>query len=248
MSLMGRKWLANIGRDCGRKKGLTALLFTEKRIVLFVGGYGSGKTEVAVNYALQSRPHVSSLAIADLDIVNPYFRSRERQQLMKEAGIRVIAPAGGLATADLPALPPEVAGVLQNPDSYAVFDIGGDDVGARVLGRYSKMLHPEEYDMWFVVNASRPFSQAVEPAVTLIRSIENTSRLRVTGLVNNTNLMQYTDLSLLQKGERLAHAIGEAIGVPLILNAVAYDLVEQATVVMSAPILPLSLYMKRPWE
>jgi hypothetical protein len=224
------------------------LLFSEKRIVLFVGGYGSGKTEVAVNYALKSRPIVPNLAIADLDIVNPYFRSRERQELITGAGIRVIAPAGALATADLPALPPEIGGVLQDPSSYAVFDIGGDDVGARVLGRYSKMFNPQEYEMWFVVNASRPFSQAVEPAIALIRSIENTSRLRVTGLVNNTNLMQYTDLALLQTGEQLALAIGEATNLPLVFNAVAHYLVEQAAAIMNAPILPLQLYMKRPWE
>lgn len=229
-------------------KGLTALLFSEKRIILFVGGYGSGKTEVAVNYTLQSRPTVANLAIVDLDIVNPYFRSRERHELVTAAGIRVVAPEGALSTADLPALPPEIGGVVQDPECYAVFDVGGDDVGARVLGRYSRMFASSDYDMFFVVNASRPFSQAVEPAISLMRSIEKTSRLKVTGLVNNTNLMQFTDFSLLQKGEELALAIGQATNLPLVFNTVAHNLVDEATTVLHAPILPLQLYMKRPWE
>ncbi len=227
---------------------MTALLFSEKRIILFVGAYGSGKTEVAVNYALQSRPTVENLAIVDLDIVNPYFRSRERQELVTAAGIHVVAPEGALSTADLPALPPEIGGVLQDPSRYAVFDVGGDDVGARVLGRYSKMFTPADYDMFFVVNASRPFTQAMKPAVAVMRAIEQTSRLKVTGLVNNTNLMQFTDVPLLQKGEELALAIGEATNLPLAFNAVAENLVDAATAVMRAPVLPLQLYMKRPWE
>lgn len=224
------------------------MLFSEKRIVLFVGGYGSGKTEVAVNYALQARTTVDNLAIVDLDIVNPYFRSRERHDLVTAAGIDVIAPAGALSTADLPALPPEIGGVLQNLGRNAVFDVGGDDVGARVLGRYRKMFSATDYDMFFVVNASRPFSQAVEPAVSLMRAIEGTSHLKVTGLVNNTNLMQFTDTALLRRGEELALAIGEATGLPLVFNAIASEFVAEASAVMRGPILPLQLYMKRPWE
>lgn len=224
------------------------MLFSEKRIILFVGGYGSGKTEVAVNYALQWKPTVNNLSIVDLDIVNPYFRSRERHELVTAAGIRVVAPEGALSTADLPALPPEIGGVLQDETRHAVFDIGGDDVGARALGRYSKMFAPATYEMLFVLNANRPFSQAVEPTVALMRAIEKTSRLKVAGLVNNTNLMQYTDIPLLQKGEDLTLAIGEATNLPLVFNAVAHNLVDAATAVLRAPVLPLHLYMKRPWE
>lgn len=227
---------------------MTALLFSEKRVVLFVGGYGSGKTEVAVNYALQSRSTVANLAIVDLDIVNPYFRSRERHELMTAAGIDVIAPDGALSTADLPALPPAIGGVLQNPKRNVVFDVGGDDVGARVLGRYKKMFTATDYDMFFVVNASRPFSQAVEPAVSLMRAIESTSHLKVTGLINNTNLMQFTDIALLRRGEELTSAIGQATGLPLVFSAVASMFLDEASAVLRDPILPLQLYMKRPWE
>ena len=222
--------------------------FSNKRIVLFVGGYGSGKTEVAVNYALQWSKTTDNLSIVDLDIVNPYFRSREQHQLVTSAGINVVAPYGALATADLPALPPEIGGVLQDSERNAVFDIGSNDVGARVLGRYRKMVPADDYEMYFVLNASRPFSQAVEPAVALLRSIERTARLSVTGLINNTNLMHFTDIPLLQKGEDLALDIGKATSLPLVFNAVEQNLASEAAAFLSAPVLPLQLYMKRPWE
>lgn len=224
------------------------MLFANKHIVLFVGGYGSGKTEVAINYALYWNKTADNLAIADLDIVNPYFRSREQLQLVTNAGIKVIAPAGELATADLPALPPEIAGALQDKNRNTVIDVGGDDVGSRVLGRYSKLIAPDAYEMLFVFNASRPFSQAVEPTVALLRGIEKTARLKITGLVNNTNLMQFSDIPLLQKGEALAEAVAAATNLPLVFNAVAHNLADEAASVLHAPILPLGLYMKRPWE
>ncbi len=229
-------------------KGLTELLSPNKRLVFFVGGYGSGKTEVAVNYALHWSHQTTDLSLVDLDIVNPYFRSREQAQLVSRAGIKVIAPAGALATADLPAVPPEIIGVIQDTRRKAVFDIGGDETGARVLGRFHHLIPQHEYEMWFVFNACRPFSRAVEPTVALLHAIEKISRLSVTGLVNNTNLMQFTDLSLLQRGEALAFAVGEAIGVPLVMNTVACTLVDKAAAQLSAPILPLQLFMKRPWE
>lgn len=227
---------------------MTYLLFSKKRIILFVGGYGSGKTEVAVNYALAWRPLVPNLAIADLDVVNPYFRSRERHTLVSEADIKVLAPAGAWASADLPALPPEVGGVLQDELRYAVFDVGGDDVGARVLGRYSPMFPPDAYEMYFVFNQHRPFSKTEGTTKTLLRSIEKTARLKVTGIVNNTNLMSFTDLPVLEAGEEAARVLAESCDLPLVFNAVSKDLAEAAAEILKAPILPLGLYMKRPWE
>lgn len=227
---------------------MKTLLFTKKRIVMFVGGYGSGKTEVAVNYTLRSWHAVPRLSIADLDIVNPYFRSREQISLFAARGIDVIAPAGGLATADLPALPPQIRNVLVESDSYAVFDIGGDDVGARVLGQYRHLVPQDDYEMWFVLNICRPFSQAVQPTVELLRSIEATSRLKVTGLVNNSNLMRYTDLSLLRRGEQAALEVAEVSAVPLVFNSVVEELAAEAGSLLQKPILPMHLHMKRPWE
>lgn len=224
------------------------MLFSDRRIIIFVGGYGSGKTEVAVNYALASRATVPNLSIVDLDVVNPYFRSRERHSLLTEQGIKVIAPEGELATADLPALPPAIGGSIVDASQYVVFDVGGDDVGARALGRYHRQLSQADYEMWVVVNACRPFSQTAELTNDLLHSIERTSRLRATGLVNNTNLMQYTDVPLLRRGEQMLQELSQQTALPVVFSAVVEGLTEPASRVLTTPMLPLRLYMKRPWE
>jgi hypothetical protein len=224
------------------------MLFSDRRIIIFVGGYGSGKTEVAVNYAFTSRAMVQNLSIVDLDVVNPYFRSRERIAQFARQDIHVIAPEGELATADLPALPPAIDGAIDNPERFVVFDVGGDDVGARALGRYHRKLSVADYEMWLVVNACRPFSQTAARTASLLRSIEKTSRLKATGLVNNTNLMQYTTVALLQRGEAMVQELGQQTGLPVIFNAVAEGLTEPAKEALKSPLLPLRLYMKRPWE
>lgn len=222
--------------------------YSDRRIILFVGGYGSGKTEVAVNFSLFWRRQLPELSIVDLDVVNPYFRSRERQDLFEQQQIKVIAPAGALATADLPALPSEISSAIRDVSRHIVFDVGGDEPGATALGRYSRMLAESTYDMWFVVNACRPFSQAVEPTVGLLRSVERTSRMKVTGLINNTNLMQHTDLPLIERGERLVEGIAEQTGLPVVFNSVVETLSPEAARRLHNPVLPLHLYMKRPWE
>lgn len=224
------------------------MLFTNRRLVMFVGGYGSGKTEVAVNYTLASRPLVPNLSIVDLDVVNPYFRSRERVAELTKRGVQVIAPAGEWATADLPALPPEISGGIQDKERHLVLDVGGDDVGARALGRYQRELLQADYEMWVVVNACRPFSQNAELALSMLRSIEVTSRMRVTGLVNNTNLMQYTDLALIERGEQMLLTLSDMTGLPIVCTAVVEGLVDAARAKLRSPVLPLHLYMKRPWE
>ncbi len=224
------------------------MLFSDRRLVIFVGGYGSGKTEVAVNYTMASRTLVPNLGIVDLDVVNPYFRSRERIEELNRHGVQVIAPAGEWATADLPALPPEISGGILDRERYLVLDVGGDDVGARALGRYQRELQQAEYDMWVVVNACRPFSQTAELALSMLQSIEHTSRMQVTGLVNNTNLMQYTDLALVERGEQMVQRLASMTGLPVICNAVVEGLVEAAREKLHSPVLPLHLYMKRPWE
>lgn len=224
------------------------MLFSDRRMVIIVGGYGSGKTEVAVNYTLASRVLVPNLSIVDLDVVNPYFRSRERISELTKRGVQVIAPSGELSGIDLPALPPEISGGIRDTSRHLVFDVGGDDVGARALGRYHRELEHADYDMWLVVNGCRPFSQTAELALSMLRSIERTSRLRITGLVNNTNLMQYTDLALLERGEHLLSNLSDLTGLPVIFSAVIEGLAGAAKERLRSPLLPLHLYMKRPWE
>ncbi len=186
----------------------------KERIVLVVGNYGSGKTEVSVNLAIHlSRNH--DVAIADLDIVNPYFRCREARDEMESHGIRVINPAGGYQAADLPIILPEIKGTIQTGEKYVIFDVGGDDVGARVLSSLADIFEGQSYSMLQVINARRPFTDTVEGCLKIKGEIETASRLRITGLVSNTHLLDETDQETIREGCALARSVGAETGLPL---------------------------------
>lgn len=186
----------------------------KERIVLVVGNYGSGKTEVSVNLAIHlSRNH--DVAIADLDIVNPYFRCREARDEMESHGIRVINPAGGYQTADLPIILPEIKGTIQTGEKFVIFDVGGDDVGARVLSSLADIFEGQTYSMLQVINARRPFTDTVEGCLKIKSEIEAASRLCINGLVSNTHLLDETDLETIREGCALARRVGDEAGLPL---------------------------------
>ena len=186
----------------------------EHRVVLIVGNYGSGKTEVAVNLAIQlvRRQRVS---IADLDIVNPYFRCREARVEMEGHGIHVINPEGDYQAADLPIILPELRGAVLSGEGILIFDVGGDDVGARVLSSLADVLGDRPCTMLQVLNAKRPFTDTVEGCLKIGREIEAASRLSITGLISNTHLLEETDVSTVLEGLQLASAVQRESGLPL---------------------------------
>ncbi len=164
-----------------------------KRITLFAGHYGSGKTNIAVNYALHLKNKGEQVAIADLDIVNPYFRTRDSLKELNEAGIRLISSEFASSNVDLPALPGEVYSVLDNSREYAIMDIGGDDRGAYALGRYADSIKNEnDYEMLFVFNMYRPLTPTAEDALEIMREIEDACKMKFTAIVNNSNLGELT--------------------------------------------------------
>ena len=186
----------------------------EDRIVILVGNYGSGKTEVSVSLAIHlARNH--KVAIADLDIVNPYFRCREAREEMEKEGIRVINPSGEYQAADLPIILPEIRGAVQEGEEFLILDVGGDDVGARVLSSLADIFAGRAYTMLQVVNARRPFTQTVEGCLKIKGEIEAASRLSVTGPVSNTHLMDETDAAVILEGIALARTVGEKTGLPV---------------------------------
>jgi hypothetical protein len=245
------------------------------RIILLVGDYGSGKTEVAVNLAFrivadeEARPagERSRVAIADLDLVNPYFRCREARELLEAAGVRVVMPRSpeGHEFADLPILLPEVKGLVQDAGTRAILDVGGDEVGARVLatlapfvprsdrsdGRGSSAADPAAaapLGFWFVCNASRPFNDTVAGVLAAIDRIERASALRVTGLVANTHLMQETTPELVLGGVRLAEEVAAARGLALeLVTAMEPVMAELPPEAFSHPRLALRRLMVPPW-
>ena len=218
-----------------------------KRIQIITGHYGSGKTEYAVNLALHLVQEHENVALADMDIVNPYFRSYEQAKRLEEAGVRVIVTScGGIA--DIPAINPEVMSIFQQEKWTGVLDIGGDPIGARVLARFAPQLKPEEFDLLFVLNANRPETKDVESALQYMQGIEAECRQKITGIVNNTHLCGDTTAEEVLKGAALALALSERTSLPVIHHAVQRKFVEQVQDKLKEPVLPMNIYMKKPWE
>ena len=164
-----------------------------KRLTLFAGHYGSGKTNIAVNYALRLAKEGKDVVIADLDIVNPYFRTKDSAAVLEAAGVKLISPQFANTNVDLPALPAEAYRLVQDRSIYGIMDIGGDDRGAYALGRYVPTLKEENnYRMVFVANASRPLTRTPEEALEVMREIEAACGLEFTDIINNTNLASET--------------------------------------------------------
>lgn len=224
-----------------------SLLNNDRRVRIIVGHYGSGKTEFAVNYAVKLRELGKNVAMVDLDVVNLYFRSREKTEYLESLGIRFIASSVKSDAVDIPAISGEVLTPLMDESYDAVLDIGGDHVGARTLGRYNEVLVEGEYDMFFVLNANRPETMTVESTLLYLRRIEATSRKRVTGIVNNTHMLSYTSVEDVMKGYKLGQEVAKAVGVPLKYNVVREDLVPQIEKEDIINIFPIKQYMREDW-
>ena len=218
-----------------------------KRMQIITGHYGSGKTEYAVNLAMDMAGKMENVVLADLDIVNPYFRSYEQTKMLEDAGVKVIVTSCG-GVADIPALNPAVMSVFQDQKWNGVLDIGGDPIGARVLARFAHQIHEDEYDLLFVLNANRPETKDVECALQYMRGIEAECRLKVTGIVNNTHLCTETTAEEIIKGAKLAHALSEKTGLPVVHHAVQKKFVEAVQDQLTEPVLPMNIYMRKPWE
>jgi hypothetical protein len=218
------------------------------RLLIIVGNFGSGKTEVAVNLALRLAGSMP-VRIVDLDIVNPYFRCREAREEMEASGIRVVYPQGEYHSADLPIILPEVKGVLSEKEGVTILDVGGDDLGARVLSSVAEFIPDDSYSMLLVVNARRPFTEDVEGCLRMKEEIERASRLRVTGLISNTHLMEETDAQTIRDGISLAREVSREAGIALELATLGPDLVrELEDEEPGCPFLTIERRMLPPWK
>jgi hypothetical protein len=219
------------------------------RVIAIVGSYGSGKTELAVNLSVQLARAGARVQIADLDIVNPYFRCREARELMEGHGIRVIVPPGAQAWADLPIILPEIRGMLRPAEGVVtVFDVGGDDVGARALASFRTSVADGEYELWQVINAKRPFTDTVAGCIEMKRAIEGASRWNVTALLVNSHLIDETTVDTVLDGWRLAAAVRAETGLPIRFVAAMEDLADAPELgEIDAPILRLRRHMLPPW-
>ena len=215
-----------------------------KRLTLFAGHYGSGKTNIAVNYALHLAREGKSVCIADLDIVNPYFRTADSAAQLKEAGIDLISPKFANSNVDLPALPAESYRLVQDKRSFGIMDIGGDDRGAYALGRYVPFIKEENnYRMIFVANAYRPLTATPEDAMEVMGEIETACGLKFTDIVNNSHLGNFTDVQTVLDTQDYIEKLCALSGLPLFCTTVREDLA--AAVGAHIPnVLPLQLQEK----
>ncbi|MBQ3761618.1 MAG: hypothetical protein II875_06375 [Clostridia bacterium] len=218
-----------------------------KRVTLFAGHYGSGKTNLAVNYALKLAGSGLKTLIADLDIVNPYFRTRDSQTELDEAGIRIIVSPYANSNVDVPALPDEMYAVTDDKSYHCVIDVGGDDRGALALGRLSPALREEnDFDMLFVVNFYRPLTRDWESALTVMREIELASGMRFTGIVNNSNLGQLTKAEDVAATDVRARELAAQSGLKLLTTTVKEELAAK-TPDSIENITPIRLHFRGDW-
>jgi len=217
--------------------------------VVIVGNYGSGKTEVAVNLAAAGRGAGLDVAIADLDLVNPYFRAREARVTLGRMGVNVVLPPETHLHADLPILTPAVSGLLRRPKELTILDVGGNDVGARVLAALADALAGSGARMLQVVNPFRPFTDTAQGCLQIRRSIEKSSRLEMAGLIANPNLIDETDAHTVLQGYGFVEALAGSWGLPLAFVAVRSDILPQIDHRrFGCPVLPIARQLVPPWR
>ncbi len=193
-----------------------------KRVSILVGHYGSGKTSLAVSLAERLRESGKPVVVADLDIVNPYFRTTDHRQELEERGIELITSKFAGSNLDIPALPAELYRMVEDKSAYAVLDVGGDDRGAVALGRYvPSILAEQNYEMLFVTNFFRPLTRTPEDALDVLHEIEAACGIRITSLVNNSNLGKETVAQDVLDTIETMEAFSLLSGLPVGFTAVA---------------------------
>lgn len=221
-----------------------------KRIRLITGHYGSGKSELSVNMVTKLKEEYDKVAIVDLDIANPYFRSRERQDLMEEMGIEVFHNSFGYdITQDLPALSAAIKKPLEDKSYHTIVDVGGDDSGARVLNQFRKYFLADDCEMIFVINANRPETADVSGCLRHLDSIQVETGLKVDGIINNTHLLSETSAADIKKGYKLCQEVSKLMDIPVIgsycnekiLNNIKEEELD------GIEVTPLHLFMRPSW-
>ena len=215
-----------------------------KRLTLFAGHYGSGKTNIAVNYALHLASEGKRVCIGDLDIVNPYFRTKDSAKVLADAGVELISPQFANTNVDLPALPAETYRLVQDKSVYGIMDIGGDDRGAYALGRYTPFIKEENnYRMAFVANPYRPLTRTPEDALEVMREIEAACSLPFTCIINNANLGTETTAEAVLETKAYMETLSQLSGLPLWLTT-AEEKVASQLVGKVENLLPMHLQEK----
>ncbi len=223
-----------------------------KRITVFAGHYGSGKTNIALNYAFWLKQRHKEVVLCDLDIVNPYFRTADFKDVLQEAGIRLITSPYANTNVELVSLPAETQRIFDEENVHAVVDLGGDERGALALGRYAKSLREEDSEMLLVVNPFRPLTANQKDLHEVVREIEGAARIPFSALVNNANLGEETSLADVLEGLPFAKEAADSLHLPLRTSVVTHDVLGADAVLAGelqaqSEVFPIRLFHKPNW-
>lgn len=218
-----------------------------KRVTVFAGHYGSGKTNIAVNYALGVSALGRKTAIADIDIVNPYFRTKDSEQVLEDAGIRLISSEYANTNVDTPALPADIYSVFADKGITAIIDVGGDDRGALALGRYVPYMKQEnDYEMLYVINKYRYLTADARSAVEVMNEIETAAGVKFTGIVNNSNIGEETTADSVLKSVEYAEEVSQLTGLDIKMTTVKEELAGELSGKIDN-LQPIKLYVRQSW-
>ena len=220
-----------------------------KGIVVIVGNFGSGKTEVSINLAVSQKRAGVDVKIADLDLVNPYFRTREARKLLSELGIEVVLPDEKYLQADLPILSPAVAGLIRRPSDLTLIDVGGNDVGATVLAALADSFRNKQVHMLQVVNPLRPFTNTIESCLKIRNDIERASKMAINGFIGNANLIDETSVDDIYNGYDFMKALSIKGRLPLEFITASVELLPELDMGrFSCPVLSIERQLVPPWK
>ncbi|MEN6351796.1 MAG: hypothetical protein ABFD08_20720 [Syntrophomonas sp.] len=218
-------------------------------LTIFAGGFGSGKTEVALNFALERAAfsEANKVILADLDLVNPFFTSRELKTRLEQSGVRLVGPSGELSFGDVPHLPQEIIGII-GQDNEMYIDLAGDEVGSLVLGYLSHYVKlRKKYDFFMVLNPFRPFACNLSSVMELKALLEAASRLKITGIVSNPNMVEETDIQFIADGHAMVQSYADAMQIPVKLLVVEERFYEQLFPLYGSLLKKIKLYLRPDW-
>ncbi|HZJ56691.1 MAG TPA: ATP-binding protein [Clostridia bacterium] len=219
-----------------------------ERIAIFTGHFGSGKTELAINYSIAAATEGKKTVVVDLDIVNPFFRSSEKRDVLEEQGIKVISPNFAGTGIDIPSLSAQIYSVFQTRDHKIIFDVGGDDIGATALGSFYPYFKQDDYRVYYVINIRRPLSNNEQDIMDMLESIETNSRLGVTHLINNSNISYETTIRDLIDGQAVVEGISKVTGKPIAYISGTEEVLMSLPPDLKTKAFPLEIFMTPIWE